>query len=180
MSVNLRINSKNRCWLLKFTLIWDEGLQTICKGSPDEQPCAINIYHHHHHHHHHYYYYYCYYSQKFTFLDNRSSYLFIFNPCIGLQLICLCGNFYFLLSVSLRLFLFCHLTLFLPIFPFYVPLKMPESLWFFGVSRWSGMKSFVIFGSIYDDLIQLVMFPVYTPWRHRRACGSLLFWGIWK
>ena len=74
------------------------------------------------------------------FLENRSPYLFIFNPCIRMQLISPGANFYFFLAVSLRLFLFIHFIFFLPIFPFYVPLKMLESLWFSDVflRTWNG------------------------------------------
>ena len=63
-----------------------------------------------------------------AFLDNKSSHFFIFNPWIRLQLNCPCATF-FLLAVILR-FLSCHVTLFMPIFRFCVPLKILESLWF--------------------------------------------------
>ena len=85
--------------------------------------------------------------------------------------------FSFLLAVSLRLFLSCRLTHFLPIFRFCVPLEMSESLWFSDVSRRRGMAVLVIFGSINDGLIWLMVFPVYALWVHRRASGSRVFSG---
>ena len=93
--------------------------------------------------------------------------------------------FSFLLAVSLRLFLSCHLTLFLPLFRFCVPLEMPEGLWFFDVSRGRGMGVLVIFGSINDGLLWVMVLPVYALWRRRRACGSRVFskdieWKHWS
>ena len=151
--INLRINIKNSCWLLKFSLIWNEGLQTKWKSSPDGQPYTIYLLFYCYYYYYYYYLYYSQFNQVSTFLGNRSPYLFIFNPCIRPQLICPCVNFYFLLAVNFRLFLFCHLTLFLPIFPFYVPLEMLESLWLSGVSRGSGMEALVILMSINDNPI---------------------------
>ena len=69
------------------------------------------------------------------FLNKMSSYLFIFNPCISLRLICPCAHgcvltfisFYFILffvfacSKSLIVFISCHLILFLPVFSGFVP-----------------------------------------------------------
>ena len=40
-----------------------------------------------------------------------------------------------------------------------------------------GMGVFVIFGSINDDLIWLMVFPVYALWGPRRACGSRVLSG---
>ena len=40
------------------------------------------------------------------FLDKISSYLFIFNPCINLQLICPCANFHFILFHFILFFIF--------------------------------------------------------------------------
>ena len=65
-----------------------------------------------------------------TFLDNSSSYLFIFSPSIGLQLICPCANI-----------------------PVVVPLETPERLWFPSVSSGCEIGVLVMFGSSNDDLI---------------------------
>ena len=54
---------------------------------------------------------------------------------------------------------------------------MPEGLWFSDVSRGHGMEILVIFGSINDDLIRLMMFPVYALWGHQRACPFRVFLG---
>ena len=61
---------------------------------------------------------------------------------------------------------------------------MQEGLWFSDVSRGCGMGVLVIFGSINDGLIWLMVFPVYAAWGHRRACGSRVFlgdieWKLW-
>ena len=40
------------------------------------------------------------------FLDKISSYLFIFNPCISLQLTCPCANFHFILFHFILFFIF--------------------------------------------------------------------------
>ena len=111
--------------------------------------------------------------------------LFIFNPCISLQLMqvsnCPFANFYFililfiylfsLLAISLKLFLSCHLNLFLLVLWFCVPLKMMEGFWFSDVSSGCEMSD------VNDDLIWLVVFPVYALWVCRRACGSRVFQG---
>ena len=109
--------------------------------------------------------------------------LFIFNPCISLHLMqvsnCPFANFYFililfiylfsLLAISLKLFLSCHLNLFLLVLWFCVPLKMMEGFWFSDVSSGCEMSD------VNDDLIWLVVFPVYALWGCRRACGSRVF-----
>ena len=82
--------------------------------------------------------------------------LFIFNPCISLQLISPCANFFFFFS--LQLFLSCHLTLFLSIFRFCVPVEISEGFWFSSISRGHGMGVLVIFGSINDYLIWCFQF----------------------
>ena len=86
----------------------------------------------------------------------------------------------FLLAVSLRLFLSCPLTLLLLIFRFCIPLEKPEGFWFSGVSRGRGMGVLGTFGSINDDLIWLMKFPVYALWGRQRACDSRVFSGIWN
>ena len=89
--------------------------------------------------------------------------------------------FSFLLAVSFRLFLSCHLTLFLPIFRFCVPLEMPEGFGFL-MYRGRGMRVLVIFGSTNDGLIWLMAFPVYAIWGRWTACASQVFSGDieWK
>ena len=121
------------------------------------------------------------------YLDKRLSYLFIFNPCINLQLICPCANSFFILinlfvvvflrAASLRLFLSCHLTLFLSIIRFCVPLEMLEGFRFSGVSRRREIGVMFIFGPINDDLIWLMVVPVYTLLGRWRACSYGAFLG---
>ena len=117
--------------------------------------------------------------------------LFIFNRCISLQLICPCANFHFilfhfilffiLLAVSLRLFLSCRLTLFQLMFRFCVHLEMLEGLWFSDFSRVCGMGALVIFGSINNGLIWLMVFSVCFLWGRQRACGpQVILEGVWN
>ena len=123
---------------------------------------------------------------KFAFADVHGTLKivltkFIFNPCITLQLICPCANFYFilfiylfsLLAISLRLFLPSYSTLFLLILWFCVPLEMLEGFWFSHVSR--GCE--IIYRPINDDLVWLVVFQVYALWGYRRAFSFQVFSG---
>ena len=75
--------------------------------------------------------------------------LFIFNPCINLQLICPCANFYFIL-IHLFVFFTCNkssIIFILSLDPFLVdllalyPLEMLEGFCFSGVSRGCDMES---------------------------------------
>ena len=111
--------------------------------------------------------------------------LFIFNPCINLQLICPCANFYFIL-IHLFVFFTCNkssIVFILSLDPFLVdllalyPLEMLEGFCFSVVSRGCEIRVLVIYRSINDDLIWLVVFPVYTLWGCRRACGFQVFSG---
>ena len=54
---------------------------------------------------------------------------------------------------------------------------MLQGLWFSGVSRGCEIRILVIYGSINDDLISLVVFPVYALWGHQTACGTHVFLG---
>ena len=54
---------------------------------------------------------------------------------------------------------------------------MLEGFWFSGVSRGCEIRILVMYGSINDDLIWLVVFPVYALWGCQRACGSRVFLG---
>ena len=102
----------------------------------------------------------------------------IFNPyfiLINLFAFFLLLLLFFLLAVSLRLFLSCPLALLLLIFRFCIPLEKPEGFWFSGVSRGRGMGVLGTFGSINDDLIWLMKFPVYAHWGRQRACDSRVF-----
>ena len=52
---------------------------------------------------------------------------------------------------------------------------MPETFWFYGVSRGREIRILVIIGSINDDPIWLVVFSVYALWGRRRAYGFRVF-----
>ena len=54
---------------------------------------------------------------------------------------------------------------------------MPEGFWFSGVSRGRGMEVLVIFGSINDGLIWLIVFPVYALWGGGEKVVSDVFGG---
>ena len=74
------------------------------------------------------------------------------------------------------------IQMYIEIFRFCVPLEMPEDLWLFGVSMGRGMGVLVIFGSINDGLIWVMVFPFYALWGRWRAYGSWVFSGNieWK
>ena len=126
------------------------------------------------------------------FLDKISSYLFIFNLCISLQLICPCANFHFILFHFILFFIFTcskfSIVFILSLDPFLADLPVlclpgnARGLWFSDVSKGRGMEILVIFGSINDGLIWLMAFPVYTLWGRRTACASRVFSGYieWK
>ena len=56
---------------------------------------------------------------------------------------------------------------------------MLQGLWFSGVSRGCEIRILVIYGSINDDLISLVVFPVYALWGHQEHVVLVCFWGMW-
>ena len=55
---------------------------------------------------------------------------------------------------------------------------MLEGFWFSGVSRPHEIRVLVIYESINDDPIWLVMFPVHALWGHQRVYGSPVLLGI--